>query len=549
MNNNQVLEKDEPKEEVKLDEKIEKKITVKNKKKIIVICTIIFSLLLIIAGTLIFSIININNKNIINGVKIENIDVSDKTLEEAKMEINNYINERINEDIILFYNQYEISIKPEQVGVIFCLDEAINEAYKIGKNGNFLVNDFEVINAKFNEKNIDLKIEIDEQIYEKMLIDINTNIEGAVKQSNYYIEGNELIINSGKEGKIVNSTELKNIIYNKMKNKTPNTEKILIPVNDVKPDKIDIDKIYSEIYKEPQDAYVSKDPFEIHTHVEGIDFDISIDEVKKLLQEEKEQYKIPLKNIKPSITNDNLGDEAFPDELSSFSTNFSTADTNRTTNIKISVNKINGIVLMPGEEFSFNKILGPRTPQAGYKLGAAYIGGKVVSDYGGGVCQTSSTLYNAVILSNLEVTSRANHYFAPNYVPVGRDATVYWSSLDFNFKNNRNYPIKIKAVVNGGTIKVDIFGKKEDTDCEVEIQSYVTSYIPIKVEYENDASLLEGTEVVKQAGSNGIRSETYKILKKDGNVVSKTLISRDVYSGKSKIIRIGTKKVINENDN
>lgn len=335
---------------------------------------------------------------------------------------------------------------------------------------------------------------------------------------------------------------LKKIILEKINTEVNNEEKVTIPVKIIKPNDIDIDNIYKEVHKEAQDAYITKDPFEIHPHVEGVEFSISIDEVKTMLQEKQEKYTIPLKITKPKVTTDSLGDEAFPNRLATYSTKYSTADVNRTTNIKISVNKINGVVLLPGEEFSYNKVLGPRTPQAGYKLGAAYIGGKVVSDYGGGVCQTSSTLYNAVLLSNLEITSRTSHYFAAAYVPVSRDATVYWPSLDFKFKNNRKYPIKIKAYTSNGVIKVEIFGTAEGSDYEVELQSYVTSYIPYNTEYKDDNTLPEGKEVVEQAGTNGIRSEAYKILKKDGKVISKTLLSRDTYSTKARIIRRGTKK-------
>lgn len=550
-NNKEVIkENPQVREIIKKEEKeckTKKERKKKNKKSILIITILALILIVLILIITIFSIYNINNSNIIYGIEIEDIDISNKSVEDAKKQIEVYINKKLNEDITLFCDEYEITIKPEHAGIVYYLDETIQEAYAIGRQSNFLVNDFEIIKTIINGKNINLKLEIDNAIFEKFLLEINQNLKGSVEQPNYYIENNELIINAGKEGNIVDKEKLKERIYNKVKNQSNENSKIEIPTMKSEPENIDIDKIYSEIHKEPQDAYVTKEPFEIHSHVEGIDFNITVEEAKKMLEEPKEQYKIPLKIIKPNITNDSLGDEAFPDRLSTYSTKFSTANVNRSTNIRISVNKINGVVLMPGEEFSYNNTIGPTTPQAGYKPGAAYIGGKVVTDYGGGVCQTSSTLYNAALLSNLEITSRTSHYFASDYVPIGRDATVYSPSLDFKFKNNRDYPIKIKAFVDGGTLQVDIFGVKQESDCEVEIESYVTGYIPAKVEYENDSSLSEGTEVVKEYGSSGSRSETYKILKKDGNIISRTLVSRDVYSGHSKVIRRGTQKIVQEN--
>ena len=544
MKENQVLEKSEEikEQEVAKNENLNENYNVKKKKINIGVGILICVFAIILITFLWISIKNNLNKNIIKGIKVDNVDLSNMSLEEGRDKLNNYINTRLNNNIKFNYEEYNVEVNPLEIGITYNVEEAINEAYNVGRNENIFCNNFNVIKTNIKGKKIDLKTTINEEKFNSFIKEINGNLSNGVQQPSYYIEKNDLIITAGKEGISVNEEEFKKIILEKINTEVNNEEKVTIPVKIIKPNDIDIDNIYKEVHKEAQDAYITKDPFEIHPHVEGVEFSISIDEVKTMLQEKQEKYTIPLKITKPKVTTDSLGDEAFPNRLATYSTKYSTADVNRTTNIKISVNKINGVVLLPGEEFSYNKVLGPRTPQAGYKLGAAYIGGKVVSDYGGGVCQTSSTLYNAVLLSNLEITSRTSHYFAAAYVPVSRDATVYWPSLDFKFKNNRKYPIKIKAYTSNGVIKVEIFGTAEGSDYEVELQSYVTSYIPYNTEYKDDNTLPEGKEVVEQAGTNGIRSEAYKILKKDGKVISKTLLSRDTYSTKARIIRRGTKK-------
>lgn len=544
MKENQVLEKSEEikEQEVAKNENLNENYNVKKKKINIGVGILICVFAIILITFLWISIKNNLNKNIIKGIKVDNVDLSNMSLEGGRDKLNNYINTRLNNNIKFNYEEYNVEVNPLDIGITYNVEEAINEAYNVGRNENIFCNNFNVIKTNIKGKKIDLKTTINEEKFNSFIKEINGNLSNGVQQPSYYIEKNDLIITAGKEGISVNEEEFKKIILEKINTEVNNEEKVTIPVKIIKPNDIDIDNIYKEVHKEAQDAYITKDPFEIHPHVEGVEFSISIDEVKTMLQEKQEKYTIPLKITKPKVTTDSLGDEAFPNRLATYSTKYSTADVNRTTNIKISVNKINGVVLLPGEEFSYNKVLGPRTPQAGYKLGAAYIGGKVVSDYGGGVCQTSSTLYNAVLLSNLEITSRTSHYFAAAYVPVSRDATVYWPSLDFKFKNNRKYPIKIKAYTSNGVIKVEIFGTAEGSDYEVELQSYVTSYIPYNTEYKDDNTLPEGKEVVEQAGTNGIRSEAYKILKKDGKVISKTLLSRDTYSTKARIIRRGTKK-------
>ena len=225
-----------------------------------------------------------------------------------------------------------------------------------------------------------------------------------------------------------------------------------------------------------------------------------------MLEEEKEEYTIPLKILYPKVTTNMIGTEAFPDLLSSFSTNYNARDTDRTTNLKLATNKINGTVLMPGETFSYNQVVGARTIAAGYKEAPIYVQGQVVDGLGGGICQITSTLYNAVLYANLEIVERSNHQFVPSYVTASRDATVVYGSIDFKFKNNRNYPIKLICSVANGVASFQIFGLKTDNEYEVVISSYETGRT-----------------------SNAIYSEAYKILKQNGQVVDKQLLSRDVY--------------------
>ena len=217
---------------------------------------------------------------------------------------------------------------------------------------------------------------------------------------------------------------------------------------------------------------------------------------------------------------------------------------NRSNNLELAAKAINGTVLMPGETFSYNQTVGERTISAGYKAAAAYAGGKVIQDVGGGICQISSTLYNAVLLANLEITDRSNHCFETSYVPAGRDATVNWGTVDFQFKNNRKYPIKIETTAGGGIATAKIHGLKEENEYEVVIQSKVTSYISRTTRYKNDSTMDEGKEVIEDNGFDGCNSETYKILKLNGEVVSQALISRDSYDPMDRIIIRGTKKVV-----
>ena len=207
----------------------------------------------------------------------------------------------------------------------------------------------------------------------------------------------------------------------------------------------------------------------------------------------------------------------------------------------MAINKINGVVVMPGETFSYNKTLGKRTAEAGYKDAAGYVGGKVVQMIGGGICQISSTLYDTVVYANLDIVERHNHVFLTSYVGAGKDATVVYGSLDFQFKNTRQYPIKIVSSLQNGIATVSIYGIKEENEYEVEISTTILNYIPYNVIYEDDASLENGTETVTQYGQKGCKSITYKILKQNGKEVSRSVLSTDTYEPMHKYISRGTK--------
>ena len=192
-----------------------------------------------------------------------------------------------------------------------------------------------------------------------------------------------------------------------------------------------------------------------------------------------------------------------------------------------------------GEEFSFNGTVGKRTAANGFKTATVYSNGQVTTDYGGGICQVSSTLYNSVLRANLEITNRTNHTFTVGYVPIGLDATVSWGSPDFKFKNSRNYPIKIVATTANKKLTISVYGLKEDVEYEVELISYKTGTVPYSTVYTTDSSLGKGKTKVVQSGSNGATSVAYKILKLNGKEVSRTLLSKDTYSPHNQIIARG----------
>ena len=198
-----------------------------------------------------------------------------------------------------------------------------------------------------------------------------------------------------------------------------------------------------------------------------------------------------------------------------------------------------------GEIFSYNKEVGQRTYANGFKDAHIFSGGKVVDGLGGGICQVSSTLYNAILaVDGIEIVERKNHMMYPEYVKPSLDATVVWGSIDFRFKNTRETPIKIVATVKNGVATTTIYGKKTVNEPIIELQSVIEKTIEYTTVTEYDNTLEEGKTIVTQEPVNGYISKAYKIVKdENGKEISKTLISSDTYKQTSKIITVGTKKV------
>ena len=511
-------------EESKIMKKNSNKIEVfyKNKKSkkigIIFICVFIFLLFL----STFFAIININNEKIIAGVYIQGIDMSKKTEEEVINILKEKTDKIIKKDIILKYKDYTTSITPEQIELKLKYEDAINEAKKIGKSNNILIDNYSILKANIFKKQIEINIEYNKDALQNMIKNIGSEIPGAVREYSYEINENKLIITKGESGVFINTDKLeKDIIYNVKNQYLNNIYEIEIPVNEKEADPIDIEKIHKEIYKEAKDAYIEEEPFRLYVDEDGLDFDITMEDAKKIIEENKETYEIPLKINRAKVKTEDLGDRLFKESLSKYTTIYDAGNKSRGTNISIAAKTINGTIILPGETFSYNKVLGNTTKEKGYQLGGSYQNGKVVQAYGGGICQVSTTLYNAVLYADLEIIERYNHSYSVSYVPASRDATVSYGGKDFKFKNSREYPIKIVSSAKNGVVSVSIEGIKEEKEYDIEITSSILSSTPYKTTYQDNNTMAEGKEKVIQVGHNGMKSQSYIIKKHNGKTVSK----------------------------
>lgn len=511
------------------------KLKTKKRKKVALIIAAIVLLLIALAFSTVFAMVNSKSDKMLTGVTIRNIAVGGLTKEETIKLLQDSLEEEKKKEIKLKVEDEEVTITLEQIGVEYKIEEAVEKAYNIGRDGNIFQNNFTIIRSSSLKPNVDLEVEINQNALDSFVKTINVRIPNAMADNSYSIEDDELVITRGSAGLVADTDKIKEELIEAAK--TGIIHDIEVQTKEVECPDIDIEMIYQEVYQEPKDAYYTKEPFQVFPHQNGIDFDL--EEAKEMLKEVKDEYVIELKIVKPNVLTSEIGTEAFPDLLSTFSTKYDSSNTNRSTNLRLAASKINGAVVMPGEVFSYNKTVGKRTEEAGYKDANGFSGGRVVPMLGGGICQVSSTLYDAILYANLNVIERYNHMFQATYVEPGKDATVVWGSLDFKFENTRKNPVMIKASAQSGHLQVDIYGIKEEVEYDIEILSVVHNWTPWKTITETDNSLAPGQTKVAQNGIQGCKSTTYRIRRQNGVEVNREVLSTDVYDAQPKVIKQG----------
>lgn len=304
----------------------------------------------------------------------------------------------------------------------------------------------------------------------------------------------------------------------------------------------------SEINVAKRDATITKSGlgFNVTEEVVGKTLDVQalIDDINAKVTESKEgniEVVATIKDDAPTKTKEKLS--TIDTVVGTKTTTFGASDWNRSTNISLGAKTINGIVLMPGESFSFNTIIGDTTPDKGYQPGGVYEGDKLEVGYGGGICQVSSTLHNAVLDSGILPDQRLNHNMKVGYVPEGLDATIAYGWIDYVFTNPYQYPIYIEGYTSGGSVTFNIYSNSVAKGGKTySFSSEVYETIPVTVKYEDDPTLPVGTEKVTQPGFPGCRAKAYRTTYENGNVVSTELMNNDKYVPQPQIIKRGTKK-------
>lgn len=281
----------------------------------------------------------------------------------------------------------------------------------------------------------------------------------------------------------------------------------------------------------------------IINEVSGVEADKKklFEELLGSLNSTQKDFILYTKELKAQVTKEILKAQGIKERIASFTTSFSASNIPRSSNIRLATKMINGTIIAPGETFSFNKVVGPRTRAKGFQEAGIYINGNLDQGLGGGICQVSTTLYNAALLADLDIVERDNHSLTVHYVPLSRDAAVNYGSKDLKFKNNTNYYLYIHANCTQSTVTFTLFSTRGNR--RIELISKTIGRIDSPIEYLDDPQLYSGYQYIQEKGRTGYESKLIRRIYENGKLVKEEVVSHDKYKPIPTVIRKGTKRL------
>lgn len=451
------------------------------KKRGMVAVFVIIMMFAIIAAYVFFSYgrIKPDDDKICDGIKVESIDIGGMTKDEASAAVNSYVTQLKSRRISLTVNGQTTSCRLDEVGYEYSSDDFLEEALNVGKTGNLIENYRQIKEAAQGKINYKITSSLDEEVLKRFVKKCKKQMCSEAKNAGVKMENGEFVYTKSQEGV-----------------------------------SIDVDETVQML----KEAVAASD---------GTEAQIAVTANAKIEQ--------------PVVTEETAA--KCKDKIGTFSTVFNAGNVNRSKNLANAARLISGTVVYPGETFSVHDAISPLTEENGYYEAASYNNGKVEDSLGGGVCQVSTTLYNAVLKAELEIVERSPHSMVVSYVKPSMDAAIAGDYKDFKFKNNTEVPIYIQGGTYSGTIYFNIYGEEtRNPNREVRFESEVTETIqPGADKITYDKTKPESYMTVTQEAHTGYKAKLWKIVTENGEE-TRTQVNSSTYSASPRYITKGSKK-------
>ncbi|MBE5934568.1 MAG: hypothetical protein E7262_02100 [Lachnospiraceae bacterium] len=432
-------------------------------------------------------IVEFEEEMICNGVFIDDIEIGGESVTEAREKVTSYLSELLNKKVVVKANDKEVETTVEKLGASFTESDYVSQALNIGKFGNVIRRYKDLKDVENDKKVYEVEITFDEKKVDSFVKNEASKCNIEAKEPSVSVSGRLPASNASS------SFILKEGVIGKC---------------------IDEDELKSDLNK-------------------------------KIKKWNKKDIKLEatVKEQKPKNDIETL--RKCNDRLAQFTTNYSSSSSARCKNISTATSKIDGSIVYPGEEFSILDKIAPFTKSNGYAEAGSYSQGKVVDSLGGGVCQVSTTLYNAILRAELQITMRNNHSMVVSYVPVSADAMIASSaSRDFKFKNNTDVPIYIEAYTSGKNVTFNVYGEEtRPANRTIKFQNKILKTLqPGKDVITKDKTKPKTYREVTQSAHVGYKAEYYKIVYINGAEKDRVKVNSSYYQAAPKYITVGDKE-------
>ena len=515
----------------------------KQKRKILVICSVVLAVCLVlgIGGFFLYNHY-MTNRPIEANVTVAGVPVKGMTKQEAT--------DAISEAFLLSQRGKQMVVK---LG-----DETItltSDVTKVQLDTEKLVNAVSKVTAQYPQQEvfpIAEYVQMDKEAVMSILQAVTDKLQSTLVQSSYVVEGKapealdkadetvqqKITFTMGTPGISINPERVYESIANAYAEGNFAFE-FVFPIE--KPDVLDLEAIFAENCIAPVDAVMDSESYVVTAETLGFGFDKEAVALALETAEPGQNISFDYHWIHPAITKEALDTSLFCDVLGDMSTTAGWSAT-RNKNLRIACEAINGVILMPGETFSFNKLVGATTKDKGYDVGHGYLDGEVAEVIGGGICQVASTLYVACVEADLKIVERYMHAYMPSYMGASTDATVYYPYLDYKFKNNTDRPIKVEAIASGATVTCKILGV-DTRDYYVKFETVIVKKIPWETIYkeyapDNEEGYTDGQVLSKSSPYSSVESKSYrnKYDKETNKLISSKLENHETYDKRDKVV-------------
>ena len=475
--------------------------------------------------------------DIFPGVRMGECDLSGMDRAEARSALEKAYGSTVIDAVIdIQAGDQLFTLSADECGLEYDIPASIDQAYAYGRQGGFIYRARQYWSTRQNPQQMELVTVLDRNVLQARVDEVAAAVERPMAPSSYSYADGVISLDKGQTGYSLDKEHLYTALDNKLRTAdfTPmeavrkeahpqalNAAIIAAAVN------CDVVQTTLDLEADPTGGTVREGTLGVN---------VSESALNAAIASANRHETVQCTLTQPDYTAAEYKALLFRDVLGQCTTDFNPGNKGRTTNVLLATDFCNGVILMPGQVFSYNDSVGPRTYERGFKDATVYVGNSAEDGVGGGICQVSSTIYYAALRADLKIVERYAHSRMVTYVPLGEDATVAWGSKDFKFENNTPFPMKVVTSHKTNNLTVKLYGTQLENKV-VKIETTQLSKTPFEVVYELDETLPLGTEAVKSNGYTGYKTESWRVVYIDGVEVSRTLENKSTYKKYDKVIR------------